>query len=201
MTRRLCPITFTLNGRRVSLRVHPLKRLLDVLREDCGLTGTKEGCGEGECGACTVLLDGCAVNSCLVPAAQAAGAKVVTIEGLKGRHPLQRAFAERGGAQCGICTPGMILAAVALGPRPTLDEVRVGLAGNICRCTGYEGIYRAIQKQEARSKKSAARSREQEARSQKAGDRRPQTADGSHRSTAPIPNPQSPIPARSGRRP
>jgi aerobic-type carbon monoxide dehydrogenase small subunit (CoxS/CutS family) len=137
-------IAFTLNGRRVSLRVHPLKRLLDVLREDCGLTGTKEGCGEGECGACTVIVDGRAVNSCLVPVAQVAGAKVVSIEGLKGRHPLQRAFAESGGAQCGICTPGMIMAAAALGPRPALEQVRTGLAGNICRCTGYEGIYRAI---------------------------------------------------------
>ena len=147
------PIVFTLNGTRASLRVHPLRRLLDVLREDCGLTGTKEGCGEGECGACTVLVDGRAVNSCLVPVAQVAGAKVVTIEGLKGRHPLQRAFAESGGAQCGICTPGMIMAAAALGPRPTLKDVRTGLAGNICRCTGYEGIYRAIKKSEARSQK------------------------------------------------
>jgi len=158
----LRPIAFTLNGRRVSLRVHPMKRLLDVLREDCNLTGTKEGCGEGECGACTVLLDGKAVNSCLVPVAQAAGSKVVTIEGLKGRHPLQRAFAELGGTQCGICTPGMILAAIALGPRPTLDEVRTGLAGNICRCTGYEGIYRAIQKSGVRSQNSESRIRNSE---------------------------------------
>jgi aerobic-type carbon monoxide dehydrogenase small subunit (CoxS/CutS family) len=144
MTAAHRPIVFTLNGRRTSLRVNPLKRLLDVLREDCGLTGTKEGCGEGECGACTVMVGGQAVNACLIPVAQVAGAKVQTIEGLKGRHPLQRAFAEHGGAQCGICTPGMIMAAAALGPRPTLDEVRTGLAGNICRCTGYEGIYRAI---------------------------------------------------------
>jgi aerobic-type carbon monoxide dehydrogenase small subunit (CoxS/CutS family) len=118
--------------------------LLDVLRQDCGLTGTKEGCGEGECGACTVTIDGVAVNSCLVPVAQAAGTRVVTIEGLKGRHPLQHAFAAHGGAQCGICTPGMIMAASVLGPRPTLDQVKVGLAGNICRCTGYEAIYRSI---------------------------------------------------------
>lgn len=145
MTRTAFPlIAFTLNGTRVSLRVHPLKRLLDVLREDCHLTGTKEGCGEGECGACTVLVDRKAVNACLVPVAHAAGTRVVTIEGLKGRHPLQRAFAEHGGAQCGICTPGMILAASVLGPRPTRDDVRTGLAGNLCRCTGYEGIYRAI---------------------------------------------------------
>ena len=162
----LRPISFILNGRRVSLRVHPLKRLLDVLREDCGLTGTKEGCGEGECGACTVMLDGRAVNACLVPMAQVAGSKVVTIEGLTGRHPLQRAFAELGGAQCGICTPGMIMAAVALGPHPTLEDVRTGLAGNICRCTGYEGIYRAIRKAEARSQKPEARRRKKVASSQ-----------------------------------
>jgi len=139
-------LSLTVNGRRVKLAAHPLKRLLDVLREDCSLTGTKEGCGEGECGACTVLVDGTPVNSCLVPFAHVAGARVTTIEGLGGRHPLQRAFVEHGGAQCGICTPGMILAAVALGKRPTLDEIRVGLAGNLCRCTGYAAIYRSIQK-------------------------------------------------------
>ncbi len=161
------PVVFTLNGVRASLRVHPLKRLLDVLREDCGLTGTKEGCGEGECGACTVIVGGRAINSCLVPVAQVAGAQVVTIEGLKGRHPLQHAFAESGGAQCGICTPGMIMAAVALGPRPTLEQVRTGLAGNICRCTGYEGIYRAIKKSEDRRQKTEARSRKQGARIRK----------------------------------
>ncbi|MDP9348505.1 MAG: (2Fe-2S)-binding protein [Gemmatimonadota bacterium] len=135
---------FTLNGRAVEVKAHPLKRLLDVLREECGLTGTKEGCGEGECGACTVLLDGAPVVSCLVPFAQARDASVTTIEGLGGNHPLQRAFAALGGAQCGICTPGMILAAAALGPNPTLEEVRTGLAGNLCRCTGYEAIYRAV---------------------------------------------------------
>jgi aerobic-type carbon monoxide dehydrogenase small subunit (CoxS/CutS family) len=145
--------------------VHPLKRLLDVLREDCGLTGTKEGCGEGECGACTVLVDGQAVNSCLVPFGQVAGTTVTTIEALKGRHPLQRAFAAQGGAQCGICTPGMIMAAAALGPHPTLDQVRVGLAGNICRCTGYEGIYRAIGQAGDGRQKTGDRSRKQEARS------------------------------------
>jgi aerobic-type carbon monoxide dehydrogenase small subunit (CoxS/CutS family) len=138
-------VSFTLNGRRVRLRVHPLRRLLDALREDCSLTGTKEGCGEGECGACTVLLDGAPVNSCLVPVAQAAGARVTTIEGLRGRHPLQHAFVEHGGAQCGICTPGMILAAVALGKSPTLDQMKTGLAGNLCRCTGYSAIYRSIE--------------------------------------------------------
>jgi len=146
MTPRIAPVAFVLNGTRVALRVHPLKRLLDVLREDCGLTGTKEGCGEGECGACTVLVDGKAVNACLVPVAQVRGAAVTTIEGLNGRHPLQRAFAEHGGAQCGICTPGMVMVAAALGPHPTLDEVRTGLAGNLCRCTGYLGIYRSIAK-------------------------------------------------------
>jgi aerobic carbon-monoxide dehydrogenase small subunit len=135
----------TVNGEAVEVDAHPMKRLLDLLREECGLTGTKEGCGEGECGACTVLLDGQPVVSCLVPAAQADGAEVRTIEGLGGEHPLQRAFAQLIGAQCGICTPGMIMAAVALGPRPTLDEVRTGLAGNLCRCTGYEAIYRSIQ--------------------------------------------------------
>jgi aerobic carbon-monoxide dehydrogenase small subunit len=134
----------TVNGRRLRLAVHPMKRLLDVLREDCGLTGTKEGCGEGECGACTVLVDGAPVNSCLVPFAHADGARVTTIEGLGGRHRLQRGFVEHGGAQCGICTPGMIMAAVALGTHPTLDEVRVGLAGNLCRCTGYSAIYRSV---------------------------------------------------------
>jgi len=135
-----------LNGKRANLGAHPLKRLLDVLREDCALTGTKEGCGEGECGACTVLVDGLPVNSCLVPVAHVAGARVTTIEGLKGRHPLQRAFVEHGGAQCGICTPGMIMAAVALGSSPTLQQIRVGLAGNLCRCTGYSAIYRSITK-------------------------------------------------------
>jgi aerobic-type carbon monoxide dehydrogenase small subunit (CoxS/CutS family) len=136
----------TINGVRKVIEAHPMKRLLDVLREDCGLTGTKEGCGEGECGACTVLLDGAPVNSCLVPVAHAGGANVMTIEGLGGRHRLQRAFVEHGGAQCGICTPGMILASVALGPHPTLGQIKVGLAGNLCRCTGYSAIYRSIQK-------------------------------------------------------
>jgi len=129
----------------MKLPVHPMRRLLDVLREDCALTGTKEGCGEGECGACTVLVDGVPVNSCLVPVAQVAGAKVTTIEGLRGRHPLQHAFVEHGGAQCGICTPGMIMAAAALGKNPTLDQMKTGLAGNLCRCTGYSAIYRSIE--------------------------------------------------------
>ena len=135
---------FTLNDRELELDVAPMARLLDVLREDCGLTGTKEGCGEGECGACTVLVNGEAVCSCLVPAAQVEGAEVTTIEGLGDDHPLQRAFMDEVGAQCGICTPGMILTAVTLGPRPTLAKIRQGLAGNLCRCTGYEAIYRAL---------------------------------------------------------
>jgi aerobic carbon-monoxide dehydrogenase small subunit len=143
---RVVSLSLTMNGRRRKLAAHPLKRLLDVIREDCALTGTKEGCGEGECGACTVLVDGEPVNSCLVPVAQVDGARVTTIEGLGGRHRLQRAFVEHGGAQCGICTPGMIMAAVALGRKPTLDEIRVGLAGNLCRCTGYSAIYESIQK-------------------------------------------------------
>src|SRR5580765_1961582 len=145
-----------LNGKRANLGVHPLKRLLDVLREDCALTGTKEGCGEGECGACTVLMDGSPVNSCLVPAAHADGARLTTIEGLGGRHPLQRAFVEHGGAQCGICTPGMILAAVALGKKPSMEKMRVGLAGNLCRCTGYSAIYRSIRQASSSSSGSLA---------------------------------------------
>jgi carbon-monoxide dehydrogenase small subunit/xanthine dehydrogenase small subunit len=135
---------FTLNGRRVAPPAHPMTRLLDVIREHYGLTGTKEGCGEGECGACTVLVDGRPVNSCLVPVAQVANARVTTIEGLKGSHPLQKAFVEFGGAQCGICTPGMILAALALGPKPSRATMKAGLAGNICRCTGYSAIYKSI---------------------------------------------------------
>ncbi|HEY7575529.1 MAG TPA: (2Fe-2S)-binding protein [Thermoanaerobaculia bacterium] len=136
----------TVNGRMREVEAHPMKRLLDVLREECGLTGTKEGCGEGECGACTVLLDGEPVNACLVPFAQARGARVTTIEGLKGKAALQRAFVTEGGAQCGICTPGMLLAAAVLPPKASMEEVRFGLAGNLCRCTGYTGIYRAIRK-------------------------------------------------------
>ena len=135
---------FFLNGKRIRIDAHPMKRLLDALREDCGLTGTKEGCGEGECGACTVLIDGVPVNSCLIPVAQVDGARVTTIEGLGGKHPLQHAFVEHGGAQCGICTPGMIMAAVALGPNPPMATMRAGLAGNLCRCTGYSAIYRSI---------------------------------------------------------
>jgi carbon-monoxide dehydrogenase small subunit len=147
---------FTLNGRKTDVEAHPMKRLLDVLREECGLTGTKEGCGEGECGACTVLLDGEPVNSCLIPYAQVGGARVQTIEGLKGTHPLQETFVTEGGAQCGICTPGMILAAAALPRGATLEQIRIGLAGNLCRCTGYEGIYRAIRKAAKKTKRVGA---------------------------------------------
>jgi aerobic-type carbon monoxide dehydrogenase small subunit (CoxS/CutS family) len=158
------PVRFTLNRRVVDVRAHPRKRLLDVLREDCHLTGTKEGCGEGECGACTVLVDGVAVNACLVPFAQVRGARVTTIEGLRGRRRLQDAFVEHGGAQCGICTPGIIMAASTLGPRPGPDEITAGLAGNLCRCTGYSGIRRAIEaaaapRRRARRAGAAARAR------------------------------------------
>ena len=138
---------FTLNGAPRELDAHPLKRLLDVLREDCGLTGTKEGCGEGECGACTVLVDGEPVVSCLMPCAQAEGCDVTTIEGFSGDHALQRAMMREVGAQCGICTPGVILAARGLvegARKPTLERVREALAGNLCRCTGYEAIHRAV---------------------------------------------------------
>ncbi len=135
---------FTLNGAERDITAQPMSRLLDVLREEFGLTGAKEGCGEGECGACTVLVNGDPVCACLVPVAQIADTSVETIEGLGGTHRLQRGFAAHGGAQCGICTPGMIMAAVALSENPTLEEIRHGLAGNLCRCTGYEAIYRSI---------------------------------------------------------
>jgi aerobic-type carbon monoxide dehydrogenase small subunit (CoxS/CutS family) len=140
---------FTLNGAAADVVAPPMKRLLDVLREECGLTGTKEGCGEGECGACTVLMNGELVVSCLVPFAQAEDAEVTTIEGLGNDHPLQHHFMNEAGAQCGICTPGMIMVASTLPPDATLEEIRVALAGNLCRCTGYEAIYRAIQRANA----------------------------------------------------
>jgi len=141
-------VKFMLNGKARSVRVHPMKRLLDVIREDCALTGTKEGCGEGECGACTVLIDGTPVVSCLVPAAHAEGRKVMTIEGVaatKSGRALQNAFVELGGAQCGICTPGMILAAAPLKSGDSLHEIKAALAGNLCRCTGYPAIFRSVQ--------------------------------------------------------
>jgi aerobic carbon-monoxide dehydrogenase small subunit len=143
-------ILFTVNGEARKVLAHPMERLLDVLRNDLQLTGTKEGCGEGECGSCSVLLDGMLVNSCLVPVAQASGANIVTIEGMSAHalmKPLQEAFLECGGAQCGICTPGMILAAVHLlekKPEPAIADIREGLAGNLCRCTGYMQIFEAV---------------------------------------------------------
>ena len=143
-------LRFTLNGGPVSLEVPGSRRLLDVLREDLGLTGTKEGCGEGECGACSVLIDGRVIDSCLVAVGQVAGCEVVTVEGLAPAgelSPLQRAFIAHGAAQCGICTPGMLLAAHALlaeHPAPSYDAVRLGLAGNLCRCTGYTKIIDAV---------------------------------------------------------
>lgn len=146
----MAEILFTINGRGVSVDVHPMARLLDVLRNELKLTGTKEGCGEGECGACAVLVDGALVNSCLVPAIQMQGASVVTIEGFANRdrlHPVQEAFVTEGGAQCGICTPGMLMAAASLlarHPHPTADQIREGLAGNLCRCTGYMRIFEAV---------------------------------------------------------
>jgi aerobic carbon-monoxide dehydrogenase small subunit len=138
-------IACRVNGQERQLDVHPMKRLLDALREDCALTGTKEGCGEGECGACTVLVNGAAVNSCLVPVVQVEGAEIATIEGLSGAHPLQAAFVKHIGAQCGICTPGMIMAALAVKRGAKLTDIQEALAGNLCRCTGYVAIYKAVQ--------------------------------------------------------
>ena len=143
-------IAFTVNGRAVAVDRHPLTRLLDVLRLDLHLTGTKEGCGEGECGACGVLMNGRLVNSCLVPAVQAQDATITTIEGLATGtqlHAVQQAFIDHGGAQCGICTPGMVLAAADLierKPDASVDEIREGLAGNLCRCTGYVRILESV---------------------------------------------------------
>ena len=145
------------NGQLQTFHAYPLERLLDVLREQLHLTGTKEGCGEGECGACTVFINGEIVNSCLVPVAQVEGADIKTIEGIAlgtdQLHAVQQAFIECGGAQCGICTPGMVMAAVDLldrKPNPSEEDVRTGLAGNLCRCTGYmkifESVVRACQK-------------------------------------------------------
>ena len=138
------------NGAEVEISGHPMMRLLDALRTGLRLTGTKEGCGEGECGACSILLDGQLVNSCLVPLVQADGADIVTIEGVADGDRLdavQEAFIACGGAQCGICTPGMVLAAVSLlkrHPSPTDNQIREGLAGNLCRCTGYQRIFAAV---------------------------------------------------------
>ena len=143
-------VTLIVNGERQSVLVHPMARLLDVLRQELELTGTKEGCGEGECGACSVFLNGDLVNSCLVPVLQADGAELVTIEGIsrdKRWEGLQQSFVQHGGAQCGICTPGMILAAVnllQLIPNPLEADIRQSLAGNLCRCTGYVRILDAV---------------------------------------------------------
>lgn len=143
-------IQCTVNGQRITLLAYPMERLLDVLRQQLNLTGTKEGCGEGECGACTVFINGEIVNSCLVPVAQVEGAKITTIEGIAREdqlHAVQQAFIDFGGAQCGICTPGMVMAAVDLlqrNPNPTETDIRNGLAGNLCRCTGYMKIFEAV---------------------------------------------------------
>ena len=150
MSDRSVRVRFEVNGREVEVEDHPMARLLDVLRTRLHLTGTKEGCGEGECGACGVLVDGQLVNSCLVPVAQVDGSAVTTIEGVAGAaqlHAVQQAFLDCGGAQCGICTPGMVLAAANLlerNPSPSLDEIRTGLSGNLCRCTGYMRIFEAV---------------------------------------------------------
>jgi carbon-monoxide dehydrogenase small subunit len=144
-------VKLTVNGVPREVKVAPLKRLLDLLREDLELTGTKEGCGEGECGACSVLIDGELVNSCLVAACQVEGAQILTIEGVAANGQLtalQRIFVERGGSQCGICTPGMIVAAhrfLVSGQQATNENVREAIAGNLCRCTGYAKIVEAIQ--------------------------------------------------------
>jgi aerobic carbon-monoxide dehydrogenase small subunit len=145
-----CNLSFTVNGTNVEVRVFPMERLLDVLRHTLGLTGTKEGCGEGECGSCAILMNGELVNSCLIPALQAADANLTTIEGLaEGPQlsALQEAFLQCGGAQCGICTPGMILASQQLlskNSSPGTDDIREALAGNLCRCTGYIQIFEAV---------------------------------------------------------
>jgi len=144
-------ICFTVNGESRTVHVPPMKRLLDVLREDLHLTGTKEGCGEGECGSCSVRMNGELVNSCLVPALQAEGAEIQTVEGLAldgDLHPLQEAFLHHGGAQCGICTPGMLMAAAQLlaeNAHPSEAEMRDGLAGNLCRCTGFMRIFASVE--------------------------------------------------------
>ena len=144
-------IQFTVNNHEQTIEAPPMKRLLDVLREDLHLTGAKEGCGEGECGACAVLINGDLVNSCLVPILQAEGAEITTVEGLvidEKLHPIQQCFLKEGGAQCGICTPGMILATHHLldkYPQPTLLQIQEGLNGNLCRCTGYMRIFNAVQ--------------------------------------------------------
>ncbi len=143
-------IELIVNGEKRAVQAPPMKRLLDVLREDLHLTGTKEGCGEGECGSCSVRVNGELVNSCLVPVLQVDGARIQTVEGLaeNGKlHPIQQAFLTCGGAQCGICTPGMLMAAAQLlecNPHPSMAEIREGLAGNLCRCTGFIRIFESV---------------------------------------------------------
>ena len=165
----MATINFSLNGKPCTVQAPPLKRLLDVLREDLHLTGTKEGCGEGECGSCSVRMNGELVNSCLVPVLQAEGAEVQTVEGLANNgtlHRLQQAFLDCGGAQCGICTPGMLMAAAQLierTPHPTMAEIREGLAGNLCRCTGFMRIFESV---------LAAASQPENQAQEKAGDAR-----------------------------
>lgn len=145
-------INLTVNGKAYSLDVTANVRLVDLLRDTLGLTGTKEGCGVGECGACTVIMNGQTVNSCLVLAGQAEGADITTIEGIHGPngllHPIQQAFIEKGAVQCGYCTPGMVLSAKALldqNPDPTVEEIKEGISGNLCRCTGYQQIIEAVE--------------------------------------------------------
>jgi carbon-monoxide dehydrogenase small subunit len=144
-------INCVINGQPTTFEAYPLARVLDVLREQLQLTGTKEGCGEGECGACSILLDDRLVNSCLIPVAQIDGSQITTIEGIalseERLHAVQQAFIESGGAQCGICTPGMVIAAVDLlqrNPKPSEADIRNGLAGNLCRCTGYMKIFESV---------------------------------------------------------
>ena len=145
------PLKMVVNGKAVEVKVNPTWTLLKVLREELGLTGTKKGCERGDCGACTVLLDGKPINSCLVLALQAEGKKVETIEGMgtaENLHPLQKSFIKNGAVQCGFCTPGMLLSALALlrkNPNPTRQEIRRAISGNLCRCTGYAKIVKAIQ--------------------------------------------------------
>ena len=145
-------IGLIVNGKQVKVRAHAMERLLDVLRQQLGLNGAKEGCGEGECGSCSVLIDGALVNSCLVPILQAQGSNIITIEGIaqgEELNSLQQAFLDAGGAQCGICTPGIILAACHLltkTPQPTADQINEALSGNLCRCTGYAQICEAVAK-------------------------------------------------------
>ncbi|RLD18201.1 MAG: (2Fe-2S)-binding protein [Caldiserica bacterium] len=145
-------VRFKLNGKWVDVEVSPLKTLLEVLRENFNLTGTKEGCGKGECGACTVILDGKAVNSCLIPISQVDGKEVITIEGITKNnelHPIQKAFIEEGAVQCGFCTPGFVMSVKALldkKKKPSDEEIKEAIEGNLCRCTGYVKILKAIKK-------------------------------------------------------